>query len=166
MPVNQGAAASFLLPLRRFGGEGWGEGEGLAVANAYFVGSSQMPGLVPGAFNFYVGTDPQKLTLVRAAFEEEIARLAANGLDSAELARAKKKLIGKQAISHQSNASLAFTVSLDELYGLGYLHYREVPAAIEAVTLEEVRATAQRLFRGQPAVVAIVRPPTTPIPGN
>ena len=52
MPVNQGAAASFLLPLRRFGGEGWGEGEGLAVANAYFVGSSRFtphPALSPEA---------------------------------------------------------------------------------------------------------------------
>ncbi len=135
--------------------------EELGLAN--FFGSSQMPGLVPGVFNFYVGTDPQKLTLVRAAFEEEIARLAADGLDPAELARAKKKLIGKQAIAHQSNASLAFTVSLDELYGLGYLHYRDVPAAIDAVTLAEVRATAGRLFRNQPAVVAVVRPPMEPV---
>ncbi len=126
---------------------------------AYFVGSSQMPGLVPGLFNFYVGTDPQKLTLVRKAFEDEIARLAAHGLDPEELMRAKKKLIGKHAISHQSNASLAFTVSLDELYGLGYLHYRDVPAAIEAVTLDDARAAAQRLFRNQPAVVTVVRPP-------
>ena len=125
---------------------------------AYFVGSSQMPGLVPGVFNFYVGTDPQKLTLVRKAFEEEIARLATHGLDAEELARAKKKLIGKHAISHQSNASLAFTVSLDELYGLGYLHYRDVPAAIESVTLDDARAAAQRLFQHQPAVVTVVRP--------
>jgi len=125
---------------------------------AYFVGSSQMPGLAPGVFNFYVGTDPAKLTLVRAAFQEEIARLAEHGLSAEELERAKKKLIGKQAIAHQSNSSLAFTASLDELYGLGYLHYRDVPAAIEAVTLADVRAAARHLFHRQPAVTAVVRP--------
>ena len=48
---------------------------------AYFVGSSQMLGLAPGLFTFYVGTDPLKVDLVRAAFTEEIARLAANGSD-------------------------------------------------------------------------------------
>ena len=44
---------------------------------AYFVGSSQMVGLAPGMFTFYVGTDPLKVELVREAFTEEIARLAA-----------------------------------------------------------------------------------------
>ena len=42
---------------------------------AYFVGSSQMLGLVPGLFTFYVGTDPKKVDLVRAAFTEEIAQV-------------------------------------------------------------------------------------------
>jgi zinc protease len=34
---------------------------------AYFVGSSQMQGLVPGLFLFYLGTDPQKLEPVKTA---------------------------------------------------------------------------------------------------
>ena len=49
--------------------------------------------------------------------------LAANGLSAEELKRAKKKLLGKQAIAHQRNSSLAYTAALDELYGLGYLHH-------------------------------------------
>ena len=32
---------------------------------AYFVGTSQMQGLVPGLFAFYLGTDPEKLGPVR-----------------------------------------------------------------------------------------------------
>ena len=39
---------------------------------AYFVGASQMQGLVPGLFMFYLGTDPQKIELVKAALLEEI----------------------------------------------------------------------------------------------
>ncbi|MEO6970448.1 MAG: pitrilysin family protein, partial [Chthoniobacterales bacterium] len=70
---------------------------------AYFVGASQMQGLVPGLFAFYLGTDPEKLEPVQAALLDEISKLAASGLTSEELARAKKKLIGQQRIANQSN---------------------------------------------------------------
>ena len=125
---------------------------------AYFVGSSQMVGLAPGLFTFYVGTDPKKVDQVRAAFADEIAKLAAEGLTEEELRRAKKKLLGKQAIAYQSNASLAYTAALDELYGLGFLHYQEMADRLEAITLEEVRAVANRYFQDKPSVTAVVRP--------
>ena len=125
---------------------------------AYFVGSSQMLGLAPGIFTFYVGTDPLKVDEVREAFTGEIAKLAADGLTETELARAKKKLLGKQAISHQSNASLAYSTALDELYGLGYLNYKAMAAHLEAVTLEGVREVARRYFHEQPSVTVVVRP--------
>ena len=134
---------------------------------AYFVGSSQMVGLVPGLFTFYVGTDPQKVELVRAAFAEEIGRLAANGLTEIELIRAKKKLIGKQAISYQSNANLAYTAALDELYDLGYLHYKSMATDLDKLTLAEVKDAAQRFFRDQAPVTVIVRPaPAQPTLGE
>ena len=125
---------------------------------AYFVGSSQVPGLVAGSFTFYVGTDPAKVGLVREAFLEEIRQLAENGLTADELVRARKKLIGKQAIAHQSNGTLAFTAALDELYGLGYLHHRDTARRLEAVTLEDTRRVARRFFAGQPSVITVVRP--------
>ena len=133
---------------------------------AYFVGSSQMLGLAPGIFTFYVGTDPLKVDEVRAAFAEEIAKLAAEGLTEQELARAKKKLLGKQAISHQSNASLAYSTALDELYGLGYLNYQAMAAHLEAVTIEGVREVARRYFHEQPSVTVVVRPAGTHPPAE
>ena len=63
-----------------------------------------------------------------------------------ELARAKKKLLGKQAIAHQSNASLAYTAALDELYGLGYLSYKAMAVELEAVTLEQTREGGAPVF--------------------
>jgi zinc protease len=125
---------------------------------AYFVGSSQMLGLAPGLFSFYVGTDPLKMTQVREALADEIAQLAANGLSAEELKRAKKKLLGKQAIAHQRNSSLAYTAALDELYGLGYLHHQEMAQRLEKITIEEVREVANRYFRDQSPVTVIVRP--------
>ncbi len=125
---------------------------------AYFVGSRNMPGLTTGPFTFYLGTDPAKLEKVKTEFLDEIGKLAREGLTAEELERAKAKLLGQMALRDQSSEAMAHVVALDELYGLGYDHYRTVEQAVKAVTLEEVRAVAQRLFRDQPFAVAIVRP--------
>ncbi len=124
---------------------------------AYFVGSSNLLGLVRGAFTFYLGTDPAKLTEVRAALTEEIAKLAAHGLADDELARAKEKLLGAQEIRNQSNDALAFSCALDELYGLGHDHYRSLRQRIESITPAEIRRVAAHYFT-QPPITAIATP--------
>ncbi|HEX8294821.1 MAG TPA: pitrilysin family protein, partial [Chthoniobacteraceae bacterium] len=125
---------------------------------AYFVGSSQVIGLARGPFVFYVGTNPAKITEVKAALQEEIAKLAAEGLTAPELARAKEKYLGAQDIRNQSNHAFAFTCALDELYGLGFQNHQKLRSEIEAVTLEEVRRVASKYFASQPSITAIVRP--------
>jgi zinc protease len=129
---------------------------------AYYVGASQMQGLVPGLFLFYLGTDPQKIEPVKAALLEEISKLAMEGLTAEELTRAKKKLIGQQQIANQSNDSFGYMAALDELYGLGFAHYKTLEREVEAITLEEVRRVAAKYFQNQPYVLAIVRPPENP----
>ncbi|HEX4641513.1 MAG TPA: pitrilysin family protein [Chthoniobacterales bacterium] len=126
---------------------------------AYFVGASQMQGLVPGLFLFYLGTDPQKIEPVKAALLDEIGKMAAEGLSGEELARAKKKLIGQQQIANQSNDSFGYMAALDELYGLGFDHYKALERDVERVTLEDARRVAAKYFLNQPYVLALVRPP-------
>ena len=130
---------------------------------AYFVGTTQMLGLVPGPFLFYLGTAPAKLEAVKAELLDEISQLAKNGLSEEELARAKEKAIGQQAIRNQSQDSLGYSCALDELYGTGYNYYRTERAQIEAVTLDETREVCQRYFSDRPHVVAIVTPAATPL---
>ncbi len=125
---------------------------------AYFVGSSHMAGLVRSPFVFYLGTDPMKLAAVQAELMEEIRQLASEGLSAEELSRAKEKLLGQMEIRNQSNDAFAFASALDELYGLGFDHYRDLRKEIEGVTLEEIRRVANRYFLEQPAITAIVRP--------
>ena len=125
---------------------------------AYFVGSSQGPGLAPGPFVFYCGTDPAKVDAVKAALCEEVRKLAEGGLTAEELARAKEKLIGQLDIRNQSNDAFAFSCALDELYGLGFAHYRKSRAQTEALTLEEVARVAAKYFAAQPSITAVVRP--------
>jgi zinc protease len=125
---------------------------------AYYVGATQMQGLVPGLFAFYLGTDPLKLAPVKTALLDEIGKLASDGLSKEELTRAKKKLIGQQQIANQSNDSLGYMTALDELYGLGFDHYKALEREIEAVTLADVKTVAAKYFGAQPYVIATVRP--------
>jgi zinc protease len=125
-----------------------------------------MQGLVPGLFAFYLGTDPQKVEPVKAALLDEISKLASDGLSNEELTRAKKKLIGSQQIAHQSNDAFGYQCALDELYGLGFDHYKALEHDIEGVTLEEIKRVAAKYFREQPYVLAIVRPALAAAPKN
>ncbi len=126
---------------------------------AYYVGASQMQGLVPGLFAFYLGTDPQKLERVRTELLDEIHNLANDGLTPEELQRAKKKLIGQQEIANQSNDAFGYHCALDELYGLGFNYYKQLEYHVNAVTLDDVKKVAAKYFRDQPYVLATVRPP-------
>ena len=111
---------------------------------AYFVGASQMQGLVPGLFAFYLGTDPDKLEPVQAALLDEINQLATLGLTSDELTRAKKKLIGQQRIANQSNDSFGYMSALDELYGLGFDHHQKLEDGIKMITPDDIKSGRRR----------------------
>jgi len=129
---------------------------------AYFVGAAQFYGLAPGAFIFYLGTDPAKVEAVTTEFRSEIAALAKDGLAEEELARAKKKLLGGEAIRNQSNAAFAATCAVDELMGLGYDAFSRRREEIEKITLDDVRQTAAKYFASPSRVEAVVLPPEKP----
>lgn len=126
---------------------------------AYFVGSTQVMGPESGGFVFYLGTRPDQADKVRGVFKEEIAKLAAEGLTPEELARAKKKLLGAEAIRNQSDAAMAQAIALDELFGLGADHHRQRRAQIEATTLEQTRDAAKKYLSAPGSVEVVVAPP-------
>ena len=68
---------------------------------AYYVGSTQMQGLVPGLFAFYLGTDPQKIHPVQTALLDEIGKLASDGLTNQELS-AREEEIDRPAANCES----------------------------------------------------------------
>jgi len=126
---------------------------------AYFVGSGNFNGLAPGCFLFYLGTDPKKVGKVTAEFTDEINKLAKDGLTPEELARAKKKLLGSEAIRNQSNSAFAASVAGDELMGLGFDNYLKRKEQIESVTLEDARRATGKYLNTPARVEVIVRPP-------
>ncbi|HEY5705708.1 MAG TPA: pitrilysin family protein [Terrimicrobiaceae bacterium] len=126
---------------------------------AYFVGAGNFSGLAPGSFVFYLGTDPKKVGTVTAEFQDEIGGLSRDGLTEDELFRAKKKLLGAEAIRNQSNSSFAASVAVDELVGLGFDNYLKRKAQVESVTIDDVRRVAAKYFGTPSRVEVIVRPP-------
>ncbi len=127
---------------------------------AYFVGAAQFYGLAPGAFLFYLGTDPKKVDPVTVELRDEIASLAKDGLTEEELARAKKKLLGGEAIRNQSNSALAATCAVDELMGEGFDAFAHRKEEIEKISLDDTRRVASKYF--QNPVEVTVLPPDKP----
>ena len=125
---------------------------------AYYVGAQQMPGVTPGYFAFYAGTEPAKAQQVEAEMFAEARLLGEHGLSAEELARAKAKIIGSKKIARQELGGLAMASALDELYGLGFQHGDTDDAKYAAVTLAEVQAAARKYLAPEAAVVAWVRP--------
>lgn len=127
---------------------------------AYYVGAQNFLGLVPGYFAFYVGTAPDKAALVETQLLEEVEALRRDGLTEEELQRAKAKIIGHKKIARQDLGSYAMSTALDELYGLGWQHIDQEDALYEAVSLEQIKAVAQKYLRPEAMVVAWVGPDT------
>lgn len=126
---------------------------------AYFVGAAQFCGLAPGAFLFYLGTDPQKIEPVTKEMRSEIEDLATNGLTEEELTRARAKLLGAEAIRNQSNSAFGAAVAVDELMGLGVDAHKRRKEEIEKISLDDTRRVAAKYFHTNSRVEATVLPP-------
>jgi zinc protease len=125
---------------------------------AYYVGAQNFAGLAPGYFAFYVGTAPEKAELVEKELLKEAELLRLEGLTAEELRRSKAKVIGQKKIARQELGGLAMTTALDELYGLGYANIDSEDAKYEAVTLDQVKAVAQKYLQPDALVISVVKP--------
>ena len=97
----------------------------------------------------------ESIRLVR----KEIARMAAGEVGAAELADAKTYLTGSFPLRLTSNdqiASMLVSIQVDDL-GIDYLEERN--GYIEAVTLEDVRRVAARLYHPDQLLVVVVGDP-------
>jgi zinc protease len=125
---------------------------------AYFVGTSQFLALAGGYFFFYVGTDPAKRREIEGVLLAEIQNIAHSGITQAELNRARAKLLSQEKIQSQNPAHVAYSASLDELFGLGFDYARVRRQRLLALTLEEVNAAARKYFLPGRYALAIVSP--------
>jgi zinc protease len=94
-----------------------------------------------------------------AIIEEQIRSLAADGPSEDELVKARKYLTGSYALGFDTSTKIAgqlVRIQLDDL-GIDYLDRRN--ALVDAVTLDDVRRTAKRLYGDGRLAVAVVGKP-------
>ncbi|MEA3328446.1 MAG: AmmeMemoRadiSam system protein A [Candidatus Omnitrophota bacterium] len=123
---------------------------------SYVVGSYHVMGLDPGYYVLHSASEPKEIGRVRDLLISQIELLRTEPVGAGELKRAKNALIGSWIINLQSNAALAFSSGLDELYGLGYNNYKHYPERIGKITAENITRTANRYLDPEKSVIVTI----------
>jgi zinc protease len=125
---------------------------------AYTVTATNVEAFHPGYFAVYIATAPDKLEAARSGLLSELERLLDSPPDADELERARRYLVGSDAIERQRDASHAAHVSLDALYGLGPDASLRYADAVSAVSKDDVLRVARRIVRLDAYTLACIHP--------
>lgn len=128
--------------------------ESLAYALSFIAHAN----LDQGYIGVYMGTHPDKLERAIESTLRELRKIKDEGLTDEEIERAKRYLIGNFEIGLQTNGSWANTLSLDELYSLGFDHYQRYPSEIQKVTKEDINHVIEKYINLDAYCLAIIRP--------
>ncbi len=124
---------------------------------AYSVYSSVDTFADTGAFSVYIGCQPENLGKVAALAQGVLEEVAADGITDAECARAKGSLRGGLVLGLEDSASRMNRIGRSELSYGNHRTVSETLAHIEAVTTEQVAATARTLL-ARPFAVSVAGP--------
>lgn len=116
---------------------------------AYDVSAFYPTRLGRSQFVAYIGTAPDNVHTALKGLQNELARLKTTPLTAEELQVSKNKLLGQYALSKQTNGQIAQTYGWYETIGLGMEFDETFPTLINAVTIEDIQAAAQRCFTEQ-----------------
>jgi zinc protease len=129
---------------------------------AYYVFSAFEPNVGEGPLVIRAGVNPANVDRTIAAIDDEVRRMADQGLTAAELAASKQYLIGSMPRMLETNAGIAAFLLSCEQFGLGMDHDTRLPALLDAVTLDEANALARRYLVPDRATVTIAGPYAQP----
>lgn len=113
---------------------------------AYSVGTKAAGGFHPGVFAFSAATQADKIADVEECFDEEISRLAAEGLSEEEFNMARDSMLFRLArASESSHALLDFTM-LDMFYGEDVNALEMLSQRLKECTLDHFNAAIRESF--------------------
>jgi len=124
----------------------------------YRVSAFSLEGIDPGYLAVYLACSPDKLTEALEATRAQIADVVKNGVTAEELDRARRYLIGVNAIGLQRKSAIAAALAFHEAYGQGWQAYREFPKHIGAVTREDVVRVARKFMDLNREILVSVKP--------
>ncbi len=125
---------------------------------AYYVFSSFDANVIEGPLVVRAGVNPGNVERAIASIDEEIRRMAAEGMTAEELADCKQYLIGSIPRLLETNGAIATFLQTAEFFGLGLDHDLRLPAMLESVTLDDVNEAARASLDANRASVAVAGP--------
>jgi zinc protease len=111
-------------------------------ALAYTATSFYEPVKEPGVFVLYLGTAPESAAQAEQALNDEIARVKREAVPAAELARAKRYLLGRYAMDRRTSERVAWYLAFYDVERVGVDYPDRYRAAVEAVTAADVQRVA------------------------
>jgi predicted Zn-dependent peptidase len=123
----------------------------------YSVGSALSHYAGAGSFSVYAGCAKKRVPEVLRLIRAELDRVAADGLTSEEVARARGQLRGGLVLGLEDTGSRMSRLGKSELSYGEYVPVRDVLTRIDAVEETQVRSVAAELF-GRETCLAVVGP--------
>src|SRR5207253_6515187 len=104
------------------------------------------------------GVGPANVDRAIASIDEEIGHVLREGLTDKELRESRQFLIGSLPRTLETNAAIASFLQSVEFFGLGLDYDVRLPHLLNAVTLDDVHAAAQRVLDPQRATIVVAGP--------
>lgn len=150
-------AAMVLLDAVMSGGDypgGWLHRELRGEGLVYAVHAFQITGPAPGYFIIAAQTQPDKTDEVVARIRRNVERAKAGEIREEEFRAAARMVVAWHAQENTTIGEQARQAAIDELFGLGYDNHKTFDARINAITLEDVIAVAQKYLGNSVLVTA------------
>jgi len=122
---------------------------------AYTVAPVVSYGCDRGIVASYIACAPEKQQQALDAMKKEFIDLKENLVSQEELDRAINYIVGSHEMGLQKTDSQAMTMSLMEVYGIGFDDYKVYPRKVEKITTLDVKKVAARLFEGEGYTVVV-----------
>ena len=125
---------------------------------AYYAFSSFEGNVAEGPLVVRAGVASADVERTVASIDREVGAMARNGVTDAELADAKRYLIGSLPRLLETNGGIATFLETAEFFALGLDYDRRLPGLLEGVTREQVHQAARRVLDPDRAAVVIAGP--------
>ena len=126
---------------------------------AYYVFSGFDANVAEGPLMVRAGVNPSNVARAIASIDEELTRMAQDGVTPSELADAKRYLIGSMPRMLETNGGIAGFLHSADFFGLGLDFDQRLPGLLDAVILEDVHEVARTFLVPDRAAIVVAGPP-------
>jgi predicted Zn-dependent peptidase len=123
------------------------------LAYAIFAESLAYQG--EGAFSIYAGTRPDNLMKVATIIKHELDRIIAEGATSEELERVRSYAVGQTLLRTEATRNHMTRLGKSSVTDAELLSFEEAVERYNAVTLDQVNNSVQRIYSQAPTVAVI-----------